>query len=133
MATSAWRLRSSTGHTRSSTVLGGMVLHPLDRAADAWSFYRQFTDEASDELTVFFGLVHAPDGSGTKVAAMPLCHCGPDPAQADAEVAALRRFGPPAVDLVERMPYPRINTLLDEAFPEGRVQLLEIGVLTGAQ
>ncbi len=101
------------------TVLGGMVLHPLDRAADAWSFYRQFTAEASDELTVFFGLVHAPDGSGTKVAAMPLCHCGPDPAQADAEVAPLRRFGPPAVDVVERMPYPRINTLLDEAFPKG--------------
>ena len=62
------------------TVLGGMVLHPLDRAADAWSFYREFTAEASDELTVFFGLVHAPDGSGTKLAAMPLCHCGPDPA-----------------------------------------------------
>ena len=101
------------------TVLGGMVLHPLDRAADAWSFYRQFTAEASDELTVFFGLVHAPDGSGTKMAAMPLCHCGPDPAQADAEVAPLRRFGPPAVDVVERMPYPRINTLLDEAFPKG--------------
>ena len=36
------------------TVLGGMVLHPLDRAADAWSFYRQFTAEASDELPAVF-------------------------------------------------------------------------------
>jgi len=104
---------------RVDTVLGGMVLHPLDRAAEACSFYRQVTAQASDELTVFFGLVHAPDGSGTKLAAMPLCHCGPDFEQADAEVAPLRRFGPPAVDLVERVPYPRINTLLDDAFPKG--------------
>ena len=37
------------------TVVGGMVLHPLDRAADVWSFYRDFTAEASDALTVFSG------------------------------------------------------------------------------
>ena len=28
-------------------------------------------------------------------------------------------FGPPVVDLIERMPYPKINTLLDDAFPRG--------------
>ena len=50
---------------------------------------------------------------------MPLCHCGPDSGRADADVAPLRGFGPPALDLVERMPYPRINTLLDEGFPKG--------------
>jgi FAD/FMN-containing dehydrogenase len=101
------------------TVLGGMVLHPVSRAVDAWAFYRQFSAEAPDELTVFFGLVHAPDGSGTKLAAMPLCHCGPDAAGAEADVAPLRRFGPPLLDLVERMPYPQINTLLDDGFPRG--------------
>ena len=35
-----------------------------------------FTAAAPDELTVFFGLVHAPDGSGQKLAVMPACHCG---------------------------------------------------------
>jgi len=102
-----------------ATVLGGIVAHPLDRAADVWSFYRDFTAAAPDELTVFFGLVHAPDGSGQKLAVMPACHCGQSPEQAEAEVAALRGFGPPIMDLIERMPYPKMNTLLDDAFPRG--------------
>lgn len=31
----------------------------------------------------------------------------------------VRQFGPPAVDLIERMPYPVVNTLLDDGFPRG--------------
>src|SRR4029434_5074423 len=30
-----------------------------------------------------------------------------------------RQFGPPIIDRVERMPYPRVNTLLDEGTPAG--------------
>ena len=39
-------------------------------------FYREFTRTVPDELTVFAGLIHAPDGSGTKLAAMVVCHAG---------------------------------------------------------
>lgn len=53
------------------------------------------------------------------MAAMVLCHCGDDPARAEEEVRPLREFGPPAVDLVERMPYPVVNTLLDGGSPRG--------------
>lgn len=101
------------------TVLGGLVAHPLSEAMRVFEFYREFTADVSDELTVFFALTHAPDGSGQKLAAMVLCHCGDDPARAEEEVRPLREFGPPAVDLVERMPYPVVNTLLDDGFPRG--------------
>jgi FAD/FMN-containing dehydrogenase len=100
------------------TVLGGLVAHPLAAAAEAVDQYRQFTKELPDEATVFCGLVHAPDGSGTKLVAYALCHCG-DLTQAEADLAPLRQFGPPILDVVGPMPYPVVNTLLDDAFPRG--------------
>ena len=81
---------------------------------------------------MFCGLVHAPDGSGTKLCALPLCHSG-DLAQAEADLAPLRQFGPPILDLVAPMPYPVVNTMLDDGFPKGALQLLEVGVLHRAQ
>src|SRR5262249_12011685 len=80
--------------------------------------YRQFTKSIPDELTTFAGLVHAPDGSGTKIVANPVCHCG-DLGQAESDLKPVREFGPPAVDLIGPMPYPVMNTLLDPAFPTG--------------
>lgn len=102
-----------------SVVHGGLVAHPLSSAPAAFSFYRDFTAQAPDEVTLFFALVHAPDGSGTKLAAMPVCHCGPDPSAAEADLKPLREFGPPVLDLVRPMPYPVVNTLLDDSFPRG--------------
>jgi FAD/FMN-containing dehydrogenase len=100
------------------TILGGIVAHPLAAAGEVVDFYRQFTKSLPDELTAFCGLVHAPDGSGMKIVAIPLCHCG-DPAQAESDVKPLRDFGPPALDLIGPMPYPVVNTLLDPGFPKG--------------
>jgi FAD/FMN-containing dehydrogenase len=99
-------------------VLGGLLAHPLAAAGDVIDMYRQFTKGLPDEATVFCGLVHAPDGSGTKLCALPLCHSGAL-GQAEADLAPLRRFGPPMLDLVEPMPYPVVNTMLDDGFPKG--------------
>ena len=99
-------------------VLGGLLAHPLSAAPDVYDMFRQVTKDLPDEATVFCGLVHAPDGSGMKLCALALCHCG-DLGDAEADLAPLRAFGPPAMDLVQPMPYPVINTLLDGAFPRG--------------
>jgi FAD/FMN-containing dehydrogenase len=99
-------------------VLGGLLAHPLAAAGDVIDTYRQFTKDLPDEATVFCGLVHAPDGSGTKLCALPLCHSG-ELGQAEADLAPLRQFGPPMLDLVEPMPYPVVNTMLDDGFPKG--------------
>jgi FAD/FMN-containing dehydrogenase len=100
------------------TILGGIAVHPLAAADEVLDFYRQFTKSLPDELTAFAGFVHAPDGSGTKIVALPVCHCG-DLKQAESDVRPLREFGPPALDLIAPMPYPVINTLLDAGFPAG--------------
>jgi FAD/FMN-containing dehydrogenase len=100
------------------TILGGLLAHPLHAAGDVIAMYRQFVADMSDDASVFCALTHAPDGSGMKLCALPLCHAGTI-AEAEAELAPLRKFGPPALDLVTPMPYPAVNTMLDGGFPRG--------------
>ena len=101
------------------TVLGGAAVHPLAATAEVFAFYRDFTRSLPDDLTAFLALRHAPDGSGTKLCGVAVCHAGEDEQQAAAEVTPVREFGPPAMDLIERIPYPVVNTLLDDAFRRG--------------
>ena len=100
------------------TVTGGLIAHPLDAAPELLRFYRDAIADASDDLTVFAGLVHAPDGSGAKLAALVVFHAG-TPDEAERELAPFKRFGSPLVVQVGRMPYPQMNTLLDAGYPDG--------------
>jgi FAD/FMN-containing dehydrogenase len=86
--------------------------------ADLFWALRGVTASLPDEFTVFAGLIHAPDGSGTKLAAMVLCHCG---ALAAGERAAqpIKQFGAPVMDVIGAMPYSAINSMLDAAYPRG--------------
>ncbi len=101
-----------------SMVTGGLIAHPIDVAPDLLRFYRGAVADASDDLTVFAGLVHAPDGSGHKLAALVVCHAG-DPDTAARELAPFTSFGSPLMTQVGPMPYPTMNTLLDAGYPTG--------------
>ena len=101
-----------------STVTGGLIAHPLDAAPELLRFYRDAVADASDDLTVFAGLVHAPDGSGVKLSALVVCHAG-DPETAARELAPFLSFGSPVATQVGPMPYPQMNTLLDAGYPTG--------------
>ncbi|HJR41511.1 MAG TPA: FAD-binding oxidoreductase [Gemmatimonadaceae bacterium] len=100
-----------------SEVVGGLVAHPLDRGAEMLRFYRQTTAAAPDELSVFAGLLHAPDGSGAKLGAMIAFH--PDAVGGMRVVAPIRAFGPPIMDMMGPMPYEQLNSMLDGGFPKG--------------
>jgi FAD/FMN-containing dehydrogenase len=113
-----------------SMVTGGLIAHPLSAAGDAFRFYREFTQDVGDDLTVFSGLVHAPDGSGTKLAVFVVCHVG-DPEKADRDLAPLKSFGEPAMVAVGVMPYPVVNTLLDDGFPQGALNYWKSAFLSG--
>jgi FAD/FMN-containing dehydrogenase len=101
-----------------ATVYGGMVAYPVSRAREAFGFYRDLTGSAPDELTVYFNLFADPAAPEEKLVAMIACHCG-DPTAAERDLKPLRDFGPPAVDLIQPMPYPVINTLSDAGYPRG--------------
>jgi FAD/FMN-containing dehydrogenase len=103
---------------RVSTIVGGLIAHPIDAAPDLLRFYRDAVADSSDDLTVFAGLVHAPDGSETKLAALVVFHAG-DADAAERELAPFKAWGSPLVVDVGSMPYPAMNTLLDAGFPDG--------------
>ena len=100
------------------TVVGGLVAHPFTAARDVLRFYRDFSASLPDDLTVFAGLLHAPDGSGAKLAAMVAVHAGALDAGA-AAVAPIKRFGSPAMDVIGPMPYSAANMMFDAGFPKG--------------
>ena len=57
-------------------VVGGLIAHPIDAAPELLRFYRNQVESASDDLTVFAVLAHAPDGSGLPLCAFVVCHTG---------------------------------------------------------
>jgi FAD/FMN-containing dehydrogenase len=124
-----WALRGGGGNFGVATsftyrvhphemVVGGLIAHPIDAAPDMLRFYRDAAASCSDDLTVFAAMVHAPDGSGMKLAAMVVFHTG-DPETAEREIAPFKTWGSPLMVEVGPMPYPVMNTILDGAYPSG--------------
>jgi len=113
-----------------SMVVGGLIAHPIEAAGDLLRFYREAVATASDDLEVFAALVHAPDGSGVKLAAMVVFHTG-TPEEAERELAPLKAWGSPLVVQVEPMPYPVMNTLMDENYPTGSLNYWVSSFTTG--
>jgi FAD/FMN-containing dehydrogenase len=117
-----------------STVLGGLMLFPHDRAAEVMRFYRDYLGDCPDELTTWLSVITAPaaefipsDLQGNPSLAVLACHCGV-PEDAEPAIQPLRDLGP-AVDLIDSMPYPALQSMLDEDLPPGVRCYLKSGYL----
>ena len=115
-------------HPIGPEITGGIVAHPVARAREVLRFYREATAAAPDDLTMFAGLIHGPDGS--KLAAIVCCHCG-SLAEGRSATASIKRFGPPVLDTVGTMSYCDVNTLLDAAYPRGAFNYWKSSYLAG--
>jgi len=98
-----------------STVLGGLVIYPLDQARDVLHFYRDFCPTLPDEAEANCGLLTSPDGH--PVAAMILGYNGPIE-DGTKVLAPARAFGKPVADLVGPLPYSARQTMLDQGNAE---------------
>jgi hypothetical protein len=81
------------------------------------SVYRDFVTSAPDELTVSAAFLTAPsepfvpeDLRGRPMVMVSACYAG-DPAEGESVVAPLRRFGPPALDLMGPVPYVTLQAM----------------------
>jgi len=117
-------------HPVGPAITGGLIAYPFEAAWDVLRFYRDLTASLPDEFTVFGGLVHAPDGSGTKLAAIVLCHCGPL-SDGERAVEPIKGFGTPAMDAIGPMPYCAVNAMLDGGFPRGALNYWKSQFLSG--
>ena len=105
-------------HPVGPIVTGGLAAHPFARAREVLAFFRDTAGSLPDEMTLFGGLIHAPDGSNNKLAAMLACHCGALPA-GEAAVKPIKAFGPPVMDALGPIPYTAMNQMLDAGYPKG--------------
>jgi FAD/FMN-containing dehydrogenase len=106
-------------------VLAGPLVHPADRGAEGFRFYREFVADAPDELTTFAVFAtcppHAPFPAnlwGRHVLLIVPCWSG-ELDDGERFLRPLREFGPPEADLVARMPYTALQSMLDDAAPWG--------------
>jgi len=116
-------------HPVGPIVTAGPIVYAIDRARDLLQFYRDRTRSLPDEHVLFATLTHAPDGSGTEVAALVTCHCGL-PADAEKAMRPLKQFGVPLLDGVGPMPYCELNSMLDANYPKGAFNYWKSNFLT---
>jgi FAD/FMN-containing dehydrogenase len=117
-------------HPVGPMITGGLIAYPFSEAWDMLRFFRDATASLPDEMMVFGGLVHAPDGSGTKLAAMVVVHCGP-PEEGEKAVQSIKSFGTPVMDVIGPLPYCQMNTMLDGGYPRGALNYWKSAFMSG--
>ena len=105
-------------HPVGPMITGGLVAHPFEKAGEVLRYYRGLTASLPDEMVVFAGLVHAPDGSGVPLVAILASHCG-SLAEGEAAMKPIKAFGKPVLDALGPIPYSALNTMLDAGNPKG--------------
>jgi len=91
-----------------STVWGGLLLYPREKAVGVIRHFRDYMASAPDELTAYAALL---------VGVIP-CYCG-DLADGERVLQPLRKFGNPILDGIQAMPFPTMQSLLGPSFPDG--------------
>jgi FAD/FMN-containing dehydrogenase len=117
-------------HSVGPTITGGIIAYPFAQAREVLHFFRTITQSLPDEMMAVAGLIHAPDGSGTKLAAIVVAHFGP-PDQAAAAVKPIQQFGTPAVNAIGPISYCQLNSMLDGAYPRGALNYWKSSFLSG--
>ena len=109
-------------------MLGGIVIHRLDKATEVIKFYDDFTRASPDEVGTFVGFVTSPEGE--RVMAIFVCYNG-DIAIGERVLKPLRAFGPPLADMIGPMSYVQVQRMMDDAFPAGRQNYWKSNFLKG--
>ena len=112
-------------HPVGPIVMGGMLVYPRERAGEVLRIYRDFVEQAPDEVGGGAALITAPPEEfvpehvrGQPAMGIVFIYVG---SIEDGENAArsLREATNPAVDLVQPMPYTALQQMLDPGNPHG--------------
>jgi FAD/FMN-containing dehydrogenase len=98
-------------------VLGGPLIFPMAAAPLALRMYRRLTSTAPDELLAHAVLTTIPDFGPALV--IQAVYSGEDLAAGERLLASIRRFGPPAVDLIAARGYAELYHMLTPPIPRG--------------
>jgi FAD/FMN-containing dehydrogenase len=111
-------------HELGPLVLGGMLLYPREMAPELSRFYRDFIEAAPDEVGGGLAFISAPphdpvpvEVQGKPMVGVIVVYAGGIKEGEDA-LRPLMEFGPPAMAMVQPMPYTAVQMMLNDAFPE---------------
>ncbi len=112
-------------HPLGPIVYGGPIFYPGAAARDLLYAFRDWADDAPDDITAVVNLTAAPPlpaipeaWHGKKVAAFIAVSAGPVD-EGEAQVRAIRRVAEPIADLLGPIPYRGMQRLLDPLYPKG--------------
>lgn len=107
------------------TVLGGVLLHPIEQAPALLRYYRDFTANAPRELGSAFAIRLAPPAPflpeavhGKPICGIILCYTG-DVEEGERVLRPLREFGEPLADRIGPKSYLAVQSMLDKGQTEG--------------
>ena len=112
-------------HPVGPIVFAGMILHPRSAARELMRFYRDFMEQAPDEVCGGLALVTAPPKEFIPEHARGMPACGivvvyvGDPLNGEHEFRPLLEWGEPWLTQVGPMPYVAVQQLIDELNPWG--------------
>ena len=108
------------------TVLGGLILYPMEDGPEVLRFFRDFFEGAPDGIGVIATLRLAPalpvipePMHGMPVVSLAVCYAGPLE-EGERVLRPLRALGKPVLDAITPKPYVEHQQMLDAAFPHGR-------------
>jgi FAD/FMN-containing dehydrogenase len=111
-------------HELGPIVLAGLALWPIDQASDVLRGWRDYVDDAPDELSTACVVLTAPPEEfvpdhlkGQAALGMAAIYVG-DPDEGRSVIQPLKDLGP-EVDLIEPMPYTAFQAILDPSAPKG--------------
>jgi FAD/FMN-containing dehydrogenase len=124
-------------HPVGPIVLGGMLMYPAPMAAAVLGNFRDVMAGAPDEVGGGVALITAPPEEfvpepvrGQPVVGVVLCYAG-HVEDGEKALRPLRDFGPPAMDMVQPMPYLAVQRLIDPGNQKGMRNYWTAEFLTG--
>ncbi len=123
-------------HPAGPVLIGGLVLHPGDRALEVGRFFRDFMRDAPRQVGAGLVLMHAPLApfvplplQGQPAIGIIAAYFGPIEDGA-AGLAPLKDLASPAVDLIGPTSYVDLQAITDAGNPPGRRNYWRSGLLT---
>ena len=112
-------------HPLGPEVLSGLVVHPLEQAAELLPEFRRIADQAPDELTIWVVMRKAPplpflppEWHGKDVLVFAACYSG-DMKEGEKALKALRALGKPIVDVIAPHPFTAWQAAFDPLLTPG--------------
>lgn len=122
-------------HPVGPVILAGMLAYPAESAEPVLRAYRDFMARAPDEVGGGCAFITAPPEPfvsepvrGTRILVLVLCYVGPVE-RGEEELRPLREAAPPAMDLLQPMPYASLQSMVDAGNPSGMQNYWKAGFL----